>query len=302
MSDERRARERERQNARARARRQQEVAERRQLRLEQDARRRSSETTAQREQRLEYMRAYAAARSAEQLAARAAAERDRHAELVATETDEQRERRLRETRAAERERRAAERAERDALLASDERLRELAAGGVPVPLDDATREAIARDANAALWRERMDEAACAVCDELVVLAELHELELRDDEALVAKMRARLAAPADLRALPALLAHYRVAAPGVANFDDVLLSPRGVVHWASPNFAEHFEPTRIRVCSSCRRDAAAIVALAARPRWHWQVTSDLGACRLGFVVAALERCRQVGTHWHCSGQH
>jgi two-component system nitrogen regulation response regulator NtrX len=124
-------------------------------------------------------------------------------------------------------RRADEYARRDALLADDLRVRELVAAGVPTPIDDDARAAIAAEATTALWGDAMSEAVCAVCDELIVLAELHELELRDGEPLVDKMRTRLRAPAELRAVPALLAHYRVLVPGVTDFDDVLLSPRGV---------------------------------------------------------------------------
>jgi hypothetical protein len=241
LSDDERARRRQLKNAAAARRRNAETAEQRQSRLLVAQQRRERETTEARARRLAAMqeinRSAAAARSSDQLAARANDNRAR---------------------------RESERVDRDALLASDDRLRELVAAGVPVPLDDETRESIERDASAALWQDRMDEGVCAVCDELVVLAELHDLEPRDGEALVDKMRTRLAAPPDLRALPTLLGHYRVAAPGVANFDNVLLSPRGVVHWASPNFAERFEPTRIRMCTPCRMSLQRGGAADTRP--------------------------------------
>ena len=69
------------------------------------------------------------------------------------------------------------------------------------------------------------------------------------------MRARLRAPDDVRdnaALAPLLAHYRVPAPGVTDFDDVLLSPRGIVAGARPTLSETLEPTTVRVCTRCRK--------------------------------------------------
>jgi hypothetical protein len=173
-------------------------------RTERRRRQRARQTRVEREARLEDARRRSAA-------ARAAESTQEHDERLA----------------GDRRRRADEYARRDALLADDLRVRELVAAGVPTPIDDDARAAIAAEATTALWGDAMSEAVCAVCDELIVLAELHELELRDGEPLVDKMRTRLRAPAELRAVPALLAHYRVLVPGVTDFDDVLLSPRGV---------------------------------------------------------------------------
>ena len=81
--------------------------------------------------------------------------------------------------------------------------------GVPVPLTDVERRAIETEANNWLWLERMDEGVCAVCDELGVRSELHDVMLTDGSTMVARMRTRLRAPVDIARVPELLAEYRV---------------------------------------------------------------------------------------------
>ena len=136
-----------------------------------------------------------------------------------------------------------------ARLADPEFLQNLMNMDIPVPISPGRVRELEAEALDALWGDMMSEAACAVCDVLVVLAKLTELALHDDEPLVKKMPVRLKAPEDLRGNAQLLEQYRVDAPGVRRSGDMLLSPRGVSRPANPS--EGVFSTHIRICASCR---------------------------------------------------